>query len=281
MNSPTLITLVALGVWLAPALAAAQAPVAAPWTGPRTPDGQPNIQGTYDAPLTGSFSLENPMAGGGRFPFLAEGKPLPVNPSRVIDPPTGKVPYLPWAAAKRADQEAHIENPLRPEHLDIQNRCLPHGVARGLYTTSARFLQFPDYVVILFDQYQYFRIVRLNAPHVGSTMKLWLGDPVGRWEGNTLVVETTNVNGKSRLSMVGDFYSENARIVERFTFPDAKTLNYQATFEDPTVFSRPWTMAVAMQRQEEDEFWEYGCWEGEKTSEHLFPRETTGSAPAH
>jgi hypothetical protein len=266
--------------WLLPALAAAQAPTAGAWTGPRTADGQPDIQGTYDAPLTGSFSLVNPMAGGGRFPYLAEGKPLPKNPSRIVDPPSGMIPYQPWAAAKQQDQEAHIENPVRPEHLDIQNRCLPHGVSRGLYTTSARFLQFPKYVLIMFDQYSYYRIIRLDAPHVGTTMKLWMGDSIGRWEGNTLVVETTNVNGRSRLSMVGDFYSENARVVERFAFPDRETLDYRATFEDPTVYTRPWTMAVALKRLPDSEFWEYGCYEGEKTSDHLFPKESA-AAPGH
>jgi hypothetical protein len=261
--------------WL-PVPAAAQTgqgtPIPTPgaWNGPRTPDGQPDIQGTFDAPLSGSFSLSNPMAGGGRFPFLAAGKEPPRNPSRVMDPPDGRVPYQPWAAALQQDQERHIEDPIRPEHVDTQNRCLLGGPSRGFYTTQARFVQFPGYVLVLFQQYQYFRIIRLGAPHLGQNIKLWMGDPVGRWEGNTLVVETTNVNANARLSMVGDFMTPNTRIVERFTFADRDNLTYAATYEDPSIYTRPWTMTVALKREPaEEEFWEYGCHEGERTSRNI------------
>jgi len=95
-----------------------------------------------------------------------------------------------------------------------------------------------------------------------------MGDGRGRWDGNTLVIETTNLKAKSRLDVVGDFYSANARIVERFTFVDAKTLTYEATITDPTVFTRPWTMRVAMRRMPDEEFWEWACHEGEKDASH-------------
>ena len=81
-------------------------------------------------------------------------------------------------------------------------------------------------------------------------MKLWMGDARGRWEGNTLVVDTTNVRG-ARLTYIGDFYSDNAHIVERITFVDADTMNYEATVDDPTVFTRPWTMRVVAEAQAE------------------------------
>ena len=255
---------------------------AGPWTGARTPDGQPDVEGVWDAEVSGSFSLVTPMAGGGRFNLLATGKELPKNPSRIIDPPDGRVPYQPWAAALQQPQEKDIDHPTRPWHIDTQNRCLPHGVTRGFYTTSARIQQYPGVVALFFQQYQYYRIIRLDAPHLGPTAKLWMGDPVGRWEGNTLVVDVTNLNGKSRLSMVGDFYSENARIVERFTFADDKTLKYTATFDDPTVYTRPWTLGIDLKRVADDEFWEFACHEGERGDQHdLWPAEdgTYGDKP--
>ena len=95
-------------------------------------------------------------------------------------------------------------------------------------------------------------------------MKLWMGDGRGRWEGNTLVVDTTNLNAKSRLDVIGDFFSDNAHIVERFIFVDANTMNYEATITDPTVFTRPWTMRVAQRRMPDEEFWEWACHEGDR-----------------
>jgi hypothetical protein len=252
---------------------AAAKPVVLPdpgdWTGPRTPDGQPDVHGVYDtSAVSGSWSLENPMAGGGRFPYLASGKPIPVNPTRVIDPADGKVPYQEWALKERADQEAHVEDPKQPSHLDTQIRCLLQGPARGFYTTQARFTQIPGYVLINFDQYEYYRIVRLGGEHPGKDIKLWMGDSVGHWEGNTLVIDVTNLNAKARLSMIGDFYSPSAHFVERLTF-GKDAIRYTARIEDPTVYTRPFTIGVPMRRVADYEFWEYACHEGEKSSTHI------------
>jgi hypothetical protein len=82
-----------------------------------------------------------------------------------------------------------------------------------------------------------------------------MGDARGHWDGNTLVIDTTNVNSKGRLSVVGDFLSDKAHITERLTFVDADTMTYETTIDDPTVFTRPWTMRVAEKRKEEYEFW--------------------------
>ena len=180
------------------------------------------------------------------------------------------------AAALVRAQEKDALNPTKAWHIDTQHRCLPRGVARGIYGTQFRLLQFPGYVVLLSETYERYRIIRLGVPHIEPQIKLWMGDPVGRWEGNTLVVDLTNVNAKPRLSIVGDFYSENAHIVERLTFIDAKTLNYTATFNDPTVYTRPWTLAVFLGRVPNEEFWESACREGERGL--LWPKDT-GDAP--
>jgi hypothetical protein len=117
--------------------------------------------------------------------------------------------------------------------------------------------------VILWDEYHAFRVIPIDGrPHVGANVKLWMGDGRGRWEGTTLVVETTNLNAKARLDVVGDFFSDKATIVERFVFVDAGTMNYEATITDPTVFTRPWTLRIPQRRMPDDEFWEFACHEG-------------------
>jgi hypothetical protein len=114
-----------------------------------------------------------------------------------------------------------------------------------------------------------YRIVPLDGrPHPSQNVKLWMGDSRGHWEGNTLVVDVMNNNLKSRFSTEGDFASDKAHIVERYTFLDANTMVYRATIEDPTVYTRPWTIQARMIRihtKEPDyEVWEDACHEGEK-----------------
>jgi hypothetical protein len=116
--------------------------------------------------------------------------------------------------------------------------------------------------VFIWDEYHAYRVIPLDGhPHVGPNLKLWMGDARGHWEGNTLVISTTNLKG-ARLSYIGDFYSDNAHVVERLTFVDASTMSYEATIDDPAVFSRPWTMRVAERRRPDDEMWESACHEG-------------------
>jgi hypothetical protein len=99
-----------------------------------------------------------------------------------------------------------------------------------------------------------------------------MGDGRGHWEGNTLVVDTTNLNAKSRLDVIGDFYSANAHIVEKFIFNDAKSMTYEATITDPTVFTRPWTLRIPQRRMADDEFWEFACHEGNQDGDILLNR---------
>jgi hypothetical protein len=102
-----------------------------------------------------------------------------------------------------------------------------------------------------------------------DTIKLWGGDSRGRWEGSTLVVEVKNLNGKNRLSHDGDFLSDTARIVERYTFTDAEHMTYEATIDDPRVFTHPWKIAIPNVRAKQraaDETWESACHEGERSA---------------
>src|SRR4030095_11580117 len=116
----------------------------------------------------------------------------------------------------------------------------------------------------VWDDYHAYRVVPLDGrPHIGSTAKLWMGAWRGHWEWHTLVLDTTNVNSKGRLTVAGDFLSDKAHITERLTFVDADTMTYETTIDDPTVFPRPWTMRAVEKRKAEYEIWENDCHEGD------------------
>jgi len=233
-----------------------------PWPPQKLSDGQPDVQGIWAAVNGGSTSLTNPISGGEDFDRRVTGENIR-RPSRVIDPADGLLPYQPWAAARQKRQESDYEHPTRPEHIDTQHRCLISGIPR-LYTIvpSFRIIQIPGSVVFVWDEYHAYRVVPLDGrPHVASNVKLWMGDARGHWEGNTLVIDTTNMRG-ARLTYIGDFYSENAHVTERMTFVDADNMTYQATVDDPTVFTRPWTFRIGQKRRPDDESWESACWEG-------------------
>jgi hypothetical protein len=241
----------------------ANRPEPGPWPPARLADGQPDVQGVWAAQAGGSVSLSNPISGGMDLQRrLTPGKELRL-PSRVIDPADGLVPYQPWAEARRKQQEGSYDHPTKPEHIDTQHRCLLGGIPR-FYTNVPpfRIIQTSGTVVFLWDEYHAYRVIPLDGrPHVAPDVKLWMGDSRGRWEGNTLVVDTRSVKG-TRLSMSGDFFSDNVQITERIAFVDADTMNYEATVTDATVFTRPWTMRVVVKRRPYEEPLESACWEG-------------------
>jgi hypothetical protein len=248
------------------------------WTLSRTPDGQPDLQGFWGAVPSGTFDVTDPRTGGGRLDELLRiraGNVRVPKASRVVDPgPDGKIPYQPWAAAKQKDLEAHIDDPTKPEHIDTQARCFLDGATRGFFHSGFEIVQVPGYVVFLFDGNSETRVVPLDAsPHVGKGLQLWMGDSRGHWEGNTLVIDITNLNAKARLDMVGNFYSSSAHVVERLTRVDAKTIRYEASFDDPTVYTRPWKMAGRFVSGHVNdpgyEIWEDACHEGERSADRM------------
>jgi hypothetical protein len=224
----------------------------------RLPDGQPNVQGLWAAVSGSTLSLTNPID-----PQADFERQNVRRPSRIIDPPDGLVPYQPWAAARQKQQGIDYAWPTKPEHIDTQHRCLLSGVPRlYLIIPSFKIIQARESIVFVWDSYHAYRVIPLDGrPHVASNVKLWMGDGRGHWEGNTLVIDTTNVKG-ARLSFIGDFYSDNAHIVERLNFVDTDNMIYEATIDDPTVFTRPWTMRVAERRRPDEELWESACYEG-------------------
>jgi len=262
--------------------ASSAATTAATWTPSRTPDGQPDVQGLWNSIIVGAFDLRDPRTGGGRLDELlkerAGVKRIP-KPSRIVDPPNGDIPYQPWASAKQKDIAAHVDDPTKPEHIDTQARCIINAPPRSILFSIFQIIQTPGYVTLIHEMNHNFRVIPLEGgPHVGPALQMWKGDSRGHWEGNTLVVDVTNYNGKERLDMVGDFDSPAVHVVERFKFVDANTLDYEATVEDPSVYTRPWKLASRVRKIKDQnyEIWEDACHEGERSSQTM----VLSSAPA-
>ena len=173
-----------------------------------------------------------------------------------------QLPYQPWAAAKRLDHLANFHTPTKWAHLDPEDRCLLNGVPRSNYRGTMQILQSPGYVTILYEWNHAYRVIPLDGrPHAPAEVKQWNGDSRGRWEGNTLVVDVTNFlvddaehNVQPWFDSHGSFYSDALHVVERYTVLNADTIRYEATVEDPKVFTRPWQVGFTVSRNKQPGF---------------------------
>ena len=291
---------------LAPVSVEGQGPTAAAkrWTPPRTPDGQPDLQGIWSfATIT---PLERPSELAGKQVLTddeaaelqeqaaqsridrapREGDPGTYNQfwfdrgtkvvatkrtSLIVDPPDGRIPPLtPEAQQREAARAAVLRGrPSSYEDRGLSERCIVRPwsgppITPGNYNNNVQLFQAPGYVVIFLEQNHDARIVALDGrPHLGQRIRQFLGNSRGRWEGNTLVVDTTNFTdhvGKSNFRGSGG----NMHLVERFTRTDADTLNYEFTVDDPTSFTKPWTAVLPMTKSQ-GEIYEYACHEGNYT----------------
>jgi len=252
------------------------------WTQGRTPDGQPDIQGIwlnfdstpFETPVAQPAAAAAPAAAVNPAPEFADHnhRMSKTRRSMVVDPPDGRVPVLKWAEDKRDYNLAHI--PDAPEHETPWVRCITRGYPAGMfpagYNNAYEIIQIPGYVVIAFEMIHETRIIPIDGrPRLGEGIRQWNGEPRGRWEGNTLVVESTNYNNKGSIAtsaatgrIRGIPQSEAMRVVERFTRIDADTINYTVTIEDPKVYSKPWTVALPLNRDDSYAIYEYSCHEG-------------------
>ena len=246
----------------------------------RTADGQPNIQGFWanQGRRLATYDIEE---GADPVHVLLSGNQTDYQ-SLVVDPPDGRIPYQPWARAKRTEVFDHRNDLTKWEYVDPHTRCFPSGIPRVFYQGGFQILQPPGYVVILQEFNHGSRIIPLDGrPHVGENIKLWMGDSRGHWEGNTLVVDVTSNNDKTWFDIVGDFHSEALHISERYTIVDADRISYEATFDDPKVYTRPFKMALSFGRtiRGEDvksyELLEEACHEGERNTQHMLRLESS------
>ncbi len=243
---------------------AAQTASTAPSTALRTlPGGRPNLQGLwmkstggFQGLFIGSLDGTNLAAGGGR----AGGRGAGAGPAPA------RYEYTPEAEAERMDR-------LRRGYEDPEARCHLPGVPRaldqpgGLY--PVQIIQDEKYVALLHEAMHDVRIIPTDNSRHPRSYRAWDGDSRGRWEGETLVVDVSNFNGRTWLDMAGNFVDENEHVLERFTLIDADTILYLATITDPTVFVKPVEMRFTLKRvPAEQQILEYSCLEGERSLQH-------------
>jgi len=269
------------------------------WTAPRMSWGHPDLQGywtnTTTTPLQRPADLADtavltPEEYAARNATVAERQNVDTGPRRqgdpgnyndfwyergvlnyrtslVIDPPNGRLPPLTAAAQTAAQERRARPQADSPEERSVYERCitrgLPGAMMPGFYNHNYQIVQTPDYVVVSVEMIHDARIIPLDGrPHVPAGIRNWLGDSRGHWEGDTLVVETTNFTDKVREQSVIAFSTgQNLRLTERFTRTSADDIAYEVTVDDPTVYTQPWTASIPMRRFE-GPVYEYACHEG-------------------
>ncbi|HEX5049099.1 MAG TPA: hypothetical protein VFX89_18450 [Gammaproteobacteria bacterium] len=248
----------------AQANATATTPPAAAFQPRRLPDGHPDLQGLwlksaggFQGLFIGSLDGTNFAARGGGGGARGGGGP----------PPGPVYEYTPEAAVEKADRQ-------RRGYEDPESRCHIPGVPRaldqpgGLY--PVQIIQDEKSVALLHEAMHDVRIIPTDNSAHPKNYWAWDGDSRGRWEGDTLVVDVANFNGRTWLDMAGNFVDENEHVVERFTLLDADTILYEATITDPTVFVKPVAMRFTLKRvPAEQQILEYSCLEGERSRQHF------------
>lgn len=238
----------------APVASAGQAPAARPQpprapsdTPRRTPDGQPDLQGVWRVWNLAAHDIQAHSARWG----------VPAGPGVVVD---NEIPYQPWALAKRQENFADSRTTDPLESADPLSRCYLPGVPRITYLGFPfQIFQNADEVVILYEWRHVRRTIYLKDVPRLEGVDFWMGSSRGRFEGNTLVVDVRNLSDRTWFDASGNFHSEAAHIVERYTPTGPDTLQYEVTIEDPKVFTRPWKMTMPIQRQKDVGILEYEC----------------------
>jgi hypothetical protein len=189
-----------------------------------------------------------------------------IRTSMIVDPADGRLPALTPEAQKRTEAvraQARLHPADGPESRSLPERCLFWGTSGppmlpGPYNNMYQIYQAPGFVVILSEMIHDARIIPLDGrPHLPPNVTQWLGDSRGHWEGNTLVVDTTNFTPKTRFRQS----DENLHVTERFTRVDKNTILYKFTIEDPTAFTKPWTAELPLAAAQ-GPIYEYACHEG-------------------
>ena len=268
---------------------------------PRTPDGHPDLQGIWDFRSATALERPARFAGrefmteaeaiayekealereDGRPPddgrteqsvhpvwWLDYGKTVVKSrrTSLIVDPPDGKIPSQTAEARERAAARRAAARTHGPadsyENRSLQERCitrgLPEVILPGPYNNNLQIVQSPGYVVLFTEMIHDARVIPMDGrPHSRANLRAWMGDSRGRWEGDTLVVDTTNFTDRTNFRGSG----ENLHLVERFTRSDLNTIDYRFTVEDPTTWTRPWTVAYPIVKTD-GPIYEFACHEG-------------------
>jgi hypothetical protein len=275
------------------------------WKAPRTPWGHPDISGTWTTDdMRGIPMSRQPQYGTRQYltdqEFAARAKQRQTArdvddartgtfrneegtrdfsyTSMVIDPPDGRVPPTTPAARARPRQGGSFGvGPWEKiQDFSLYDRCITRGAIGSfmpaVYGNGARIVQTPNAVVITYEMIHDTRIIPLvSKPPLGSNIQLWMGDARGRWDGDTLVVESSNFT--DRTAVGGSPHSTQLRMTERFTRIDPEMIDYEITIDDPLTFTRPWTMRLTITQQPDYEIYEYACHEGNRAMRNALSAE--------
>jgi hypothetical protein len=195
----------------------------------------------------------------------------------IVEPAGGKIPYLPEMAAKAKDTAAnHMAD-------EPELHCFMSGVPHVMYVQFGfQIIQTKSNVAMAWDFMNAFRLIPTDGrPHIPASIKLFQGDSVGRWEGATLVVDTTNQNDRTWLDTAGNLHSDALHVAERFTLADKNTIRYEATIEDPKTFTKPWKVTETFRRIAAPDYeqLEFACVEGNRDLQH-YTEQAGGKAKA-
>ena len=215
-------------------------------TVPRTPDGKPDLSGIWQVMNTAAWDIRDHGASLG----------VPAGQG-VVD--GGDLPYQAWAAARQR------ENYATRATADPETKCYQPGVPRITYMPFPfQIVQTPDFIAVLYEFTHVTRHIYVDGtPHPKGPITSWLmGDSRARWEGSTLVVDVIHFTDQTWLDRAGNFHSEDMHVVERYTPTDPNHIQYEATIEDPKVFTRPWTMRMVLYRRLEPnvQLLDYECY---------------------
>jgi hypothetical protein len=261
------------------------------WRVPRTPWGDPDLQGIWPGTAMMGVPIERPLAvagargaggGGGGFGlgppghWGEQGRPQ-TQTSLVIDPPDGRIPPM-TEVGRRATAAVpktwYYDNngggPFdAPTDLSAYDRCITRGVVGSMlpvgYNAGNEIVQAPGSVALRNEMIHETRVIPLDGrPHLPPTMRQYMGDTRGRWDGDTLVVDTTNLTGFTGVGANGRalFHSDALHLTERFTRTGPDTIQYSVTIDDPSMWTRPWTLAFPLVRDPDYGMFEYACHEG-------------------
>jgi len=207
-----------------------------PLTGPvpRTADGKPDLGGVWEHPFVPDMTKDAPNQKG-----------------------TAELPFTEWGANEWKSYDA--------ANGDYTGACLPFGLPRSVNSPyPIQIVQSPKYVALLFEQSTWFHVVPVDGRGHRKQDPTWFGDSVGRWEGDTLVIDTVNFNGHTRMDTIGHPHSDQLHLTQRFTRTDLGHIAYEVTVEDPKTYTKPWKNTRTFTLRPDWEIMEYSCEENNK-----------------
>ena len=210
----------------------------------RTADGTPDLSGIWQAVTSANWNIQ----------AHAADKDVPAGLG-IVD--GNEIPYQPWAVVKQKENFANRAT------ADPERRCYLPGVPRVMYMPFPfQIFQTAQHVAMTFEWAHVVRRIYVNSPHPPGPIEWWMGDSRGRWEGDTLVVDVVHFTDRTWFDRAGNFHSNALHVVERYTPVSANHINYEATIEDPMVFTRPWKISFPIYRRMEANvrLLEYECY---------------------